>query len=90
MYVTLTELRKVALDTNGNPLPAGDDWVASQTQTSVGAFSACNADTEFVVVATDTDVRINGYNPSSNELLPAGSVVVFPAKGRTFTTVALP
>lgn len=89
-YYTLTELRTVMKDNNGNDTSTADGFVTSQTRTDVGAFAACNADTRFVLFSTDTDVRINGFAPSDNTLVPAGSMVTFPARGRTFTLTAKP
>lgn len=90
MYATLTELRTLMTDANGRPTPIGDGYVTHQVQTDVGAFTACNADTRYVLFSTDTDVRINGFAAADVTLVPAGTMVLFPAKGRTFTTQAKP
>lgn len=89
-YYTLTELRTVMQDANGHTTSTADGFVANQTRDSVGAFSPCNGDTRYVLFSTDTDVRINGFAPGDNTLVPAGSMVTFPAKGRTFTLTAKP
>jgi hypothetical protein len=89
-YYTLTELRTVMKDANGNTTSTADGYVANQTRTDVGSFTACNGDTNYVLFSTDTDVRINGFHPNDNTLVPAGAMVTFPAKGRTFTLTAKP
>lgn len=89
-YYTLTELRTLMTDANGKDTSTADGYVTSQARTDVGNFAACNADTRFVLFSTDTDVRINGFAPGDNTLVPAGSMVTFPAKGRTFTLTAKP
>ena len=89
-YYTLTELRTAMLDANGNPTLTADGYVTSQARTDVGSFSPCNADTRFILFCTDTDVRINGFHADDNVLVPGGSMVTFPARGRTFTLTAKP
>lgn len=88
MAATLTEFTDTAR-IQGAMLEMGGSYVAKQEQSGPGAFAACNADTHLVRFATDTDVYINGYAADSKELVPAGSVEWFPAKGRTFTTTAV-
>lgn len=89
-YYSLQELRTVMQDDNGKPTSTADGLVTAQNRTATGAFSPCSNDTRFVVFSTDTDILIDGFASGQNMLVPAGAVLTFPARGRTFTLTAKP
>lgn len=89
MPATLTELSKMVVSSSGHRAPVADGYIIAREQSDVGAFPPCSEGTEFVRFATDTAVFINGFAEGSKELVPAGSVEYFPARGRTFTTTAV-
>lgn len=84
MLVTLTEYSRMAIDANGNPIYLGDARIACQARTSAGSFSALDAATRFVRLATDTSIQMDitgGETTSADELFPEGSVEHLPMNG---------
>lgn len=84
MLVTITEFSRLARDDNGNVVPLGEGRLACQSRTAAGAFSALNAATKFIRVATDTSIQIDiagGSVNTSDELMPGASVEYFMVRG---------
>lgn len=91
MLVTITEYARIAQDANGNPLYLGKDRIGCQARTSVGAFTALNADTSFVRIATDTAIQMDvagGTTSSTDELFPANGVEYLAVNGGETLTIA--
>lgn len=87
MLVTITHLRTVTIEGNGEALPVGKEPVGnSDALTGAGASAPAGAGVTFARVATDTAITINGFGASSSDYMAAGSAEYFPSwPGRTFT-----
>lgn len=88
MLVTLTQFRKLALDSNGNICPMGSERINCMKRTSAGAFSALSPDCRFVRLATDTAIQLEidgGGAPSNGELFNAGVEFLSVRGGETMT-----
>lgn len=77
MLVTITQFERQARDANGNLLYLGEGRLGCEARTSAGSFTALDARTKFVRIATDTGIQMDiagGTTTSADELFPAGSV----------------
>lgn len=84
MLVTITQYSRMALDANGNPIYLGDNRIACEARTAAGAFTALDAATRFIRLATDTSIQMDitgGETTSADELFPEGSVEHLPMNG---------
>lgn len=91
MLVTITQYARMAEDANGNCLYLGKDRIACEARTSAGAFTALDARTKFVRIATDTAIQMDiagGSTTSQDELFPAGIVESFSVNGGETLTIA--
>jgi hypothetical protein len=92
MLTTISEFARLAQDQNGNVLPLGLQRLACQTRTSAGAFSALQAATRFVRVATDTAIQMDidgGTTNTADELFPSNSVEYLAVDGGEILTISL-
>lgn len=89
MLVTITHLRTVQFEGNGEALPIGKHPVGTSDALTAGGTSvAAGGGATFARVATDTAITINGFGGSS-DYMAAGSSEYFPSwEGRTFTVAA--
>lgn len=89
MKITITEYQRMAKDENGRDVPVGDNYLAHQTLTAVGAATALNAATRLIRLATDTAVTVDVASAgASSELLPANAVEYFKVSGGQVLTFA--
>ena len=91
MLVTLSQFTKLGKDANGNVMPLAVDRISCEARTSVGAFSALNAATRYVRLATDSSIQMDmagGATTSADELFPAGSVEFLAVNGGEVFTFA--
>jgi hypothetical protein len=91
MIVSITQFASLAIDLNGCPMPLGKDRIACQVRTSAGAFTALNALTRFIRVATDAAIYMDitgGTTTSADEYFPAGSVEYLAVNGGETMTIA--
>ena len=90
MKINIVEYRGVATDSNGNVLPVGGSYVASQSLVVATAASALNSETRLVRIATDEAVTSNVHGLGSEVLYNAGSEGFFDvAGGETITFAAV-
>lgn len=91
MLITITHLRTVQFEGNGEALPIGKHPTgASEALTAAGASSPAGAGSTFARVSTDTAITINGFGAGSSDYMAAGSAEYFPSwEGRTFTVAAV-
>jgi hypothetical protein len=91
MIVSISEFAALAMDQNGNVLPLGKQRLACQVRTTAGAFTALQAGTRFVRIATDTAIHMDidgGSTNSSDELFVANSVEYIAVDGGETLTIA--
>lgn len=89
MKVTITEYRDLATDGAGHAMPLGTNRIATQTQAAAGAFSALNASTRFIRIATDTAITIDIDGGATDELFPAGVEYMAVNGGEVLTTTVV-
>lgn len=87
MLVTITHLRTVTIEGNGEALPVGKSPVgATIAMTGAGTSAAAGAGAKFARISTDTAITIDGFGDGTSDYMAAGSAEYFPSwEGRTFT-----
>lgn len=92
MKISITQFKQLMTYKVTNPptlIPLGARRNGGQVLSAAGSTSSMAEGTNFVRVATDTAVLVDGYGTGSQELLPAGATEWFPAvPGQTFTFTA--
>lgn len=91
MLVTISQFRQLAKDQDGNLLPLGNDRLACEKRTAVGAFTALDPDAAFIRIATDTAIQMDitgGATTSDDEFFPANSVEYLSVNGGEVLTIA--
>lgn len=86
MKVTITEYRDLASDGAGHAMPLGKNRIRVQSQAAAGAFSALNADTSFIRIATDTAITLDIDGGTTDELFPVGVEYMAVNGGEVLTT----